>query len=234
MANKKKSIWQILVISGAISVIFYALHVIIGGLLWPEYSHIRQTISELTAVGAPNTEFLRMFTVFYGIFAIIFALSLFFVLRKARVKKLAQIGTVVLLIMEIASFIGYYLFPLNTQNLQGFSNFMHMIVTAIVIICTIGFSFFIGIGLRKSVGYKSIGNFVLFCAFVITIAGVATPIVIMQGIAIAGLMERINIYTLMTCIFVLSIYLCQKKIIPSHTVVINRKKKKKSKAQYKF
>lgn len=237
MAKKKKSIWQIFVLSGAISVVFYALHIIIGEYLWPEYDPIWQTISELTAAGAPDAQFLRLFTSLYGIFAVIFAFSLYFIFKKAKVNRFAQIGTVLLIIMEIASFIGYYLFPLDMgATVQSFSNIMHMAVTAIVVICTIGFAFFTGIGLQKSVGYKSLGSFVLFCAFVITIFGALTPIVMMKGILISGLTERLNIYTLMICVFILSICLFHKKIVPSHTIFINAKKKKKKKQiniQYK-
>jgi len=237
MAKKKKSIWQIFVLSGAISAVFYILHIILGEYLWPEYDPIRQMISELTAVGAPNAQFLRIFTVFYGVFAMIFAFSLYFILKKAKLNRFAQIGTVLLLIMEIASFIGYYLFPLDMgEGVRSFSNLMHIVVTAIVIVCTIGFAFFTGVGLRKSVGYKSIGSFVLFCAFIITIFGALTPIMMMRGILISGLTERINIYSLILCVFILSIYLFRKRIVPSHTIFINTKKKKKKKQidlQYK-
>lgn len=87
-----KSIWQILSISGIIGAIIYIAHVVIGGLLWKGYSHITQTISELTGSGAPNASMLKIFTTVYGILMIIFSISLFFVFRQFHVHKAAKTG----------------------------------------------------------------------------------------------------------------------------------------------
>ena len=46
-------------LSGVASPLIYAFTVILGGVLWHDYSHASQAISELTAAGAP------FFTWFY-------------------------------------------------------------------------------------------------------------------------------------------------------------------------
>ncbi|OHX54237.1 hypothetical protein BB777_06745 [Planococcus faecalis] len=56
---QQKSGWQIATLSGALSVLIYMAHVIMGSVLWDGYSHVRQTISELTGNGAPDAEMLR-------------------------------------------------------------------------------------------------------------------------------------------------------------------------------
>lgn len=230
MVKRKKSIWQIFALSGAISTVFYALHLFVGEYLCSDYDPIRQTVSELTASGAPNAQFLRIFTNLYAIFALIFAITLYFIFRKAKVNRVAQTGAVLLFIMEITTFIGYYLFALDIgKDMLSFSNLVYMTVTIVVVICTVSFAFFTGVGLRKSVGYKGIGSFVFYYAFVLTIFGTLTSIMIMRGMLLAGMMERINIFSLMICIFVLSISLFRKKIVPSHTIFINSQKKKKIK-----
>lgn len=78
MSNIKK-LCKITVVSGMLSSIVYILHVFVGGLLWNEYSHIEQPISDLTGVGAPNADLLRVFTNIYGVLAIIFAISIFII-----------------------------------------------------------------------------------------------------------------------------------------------------------
>jgi len=40
-------------LSGVASPLIYAFTVILGGVLWHDYSHASQAISELTAAGAP-------------------------------------------------------------------------------------------------------------------------------------------------------------------------------------
>ncbi len=202
----KKSLWQILSLSAILGVIFYIIHVILGGILWKGYNHMTQTISELTGENAPDAAFLSKLTFAYGILLVIFSISLLMIFLQKKVHKLAILGSILLIVMEITSLIGYSLFPLNTElDMSSFQNMMHMVVTAVVVICTIGFGFFIGIGLLKTKGLKRIGIFVLVCAIIITVAGSLTPITMVNNIPIAGLFERINIFTLHICTIGLSI-----------------------------
>ena len=85
----KRSIWQWLGLAGAVSAVVYVAHVVLGGLLWQGYSHITQTISELTADSAPNAQLLRVLTTVYGILALAFAVCLVFILRKQNAKRTA-------------------------------------------------------------------------------------------------------------------------------------------------
>ena len=48
------NIFQILAICGILGPIVYTVMWILGGILQPDYSHIRDDISSLFAVGAPN------------------------------------------------------------------------------------------------------------------------------------------------------------------------------------
>jgi hypothetical protein len=111
--------------------------------------------------------------------------------------------------MEATSLIGYSLFPLNQQqgaSLTDFQNIMHFIVTGVVVICTIGSGFCIGIGLKKS-GLKGIGLFIIICSIIITAFGAFTPISMGAGLPVSGLAERINIFSLQLWISVLSVWL---------------------------
>lgn len=51
--NMKKVVKSWVLKSGMAAVLIYLLHVILGGLLWKEYSHLHEPISTLTASGAP-------------------------------------------------------------------------------------------------------------------------------------------------------------------------------------
>ena len=210
---EKRSIWQWLGLTGAVSAVVYAAHVVLGGLLWEGYSHITQTISELTADGAPSAELLRVFTTVYGILALVFAGCLVFALRGLGAKRAAVVGAVLLLVMEFASLVGYGLFPLRGGTEMDPENMGHLIVTGIVVLCTISSVLIMGIGLVKTPGFKALGVFTLICAAIIIVSGGITPVAIANELPIGGLIERINIFTLQTWIFVLSVSLVRKRRI---------------------
>jgi hypothetical protein len=44
---------RILGVIGALAPVVYLIAVIVGGYLWQDYSHIRDTVSTLTSAGAP-------------------------------------------------------------------------------------------------------------------------------------------------------------------------------------
>ncbi len=207
---EKRNVLRWIGISGAVSAVIYAAHVVLGGLLWTGYSHMTQTISELTADGAPNAALLRGFTTVYGVLAIIFAAWAIFALRKAGAKKTAIVGAVLLFIMEFASLVGYGLFPLRGGTEMDPENMGHLIVTGIVVLCTISSVLLVGLGLVKSPGLRVLGVFSLICAVMIVVSGGMTPVALANHLTVGGLLERLNIFTLQTWVFVLSVSLVRK------------------------
>lgn len=211
MEKQKKTYRQLLSLAGIIGAAAYIAHVIIGGILWEGYSHITQTISELTGSQGPNADFLLIFTNIYGICMIIFSVNLILQIRQKRLHKAVWIGALLLTIMEITSYVGYSLFPLDTSgDLSGFQNIMHMVVTAVVVLCTISMGFFMGVGMRSNPEYKKLGTFILICAVVITVFGAMTPAFMANNIPVSGLTERINIFTLQICLSVISVTMYHK------------------------
>jgi hypothetical protein len=110
--------------------------------------------------------------------------------------------------MEMVSLVGYGLFPLDQSgSVNDFQNIMHIVVTGIVVLCTIGTGYFTGIGLWKTEGMKKLGIFIFVCSIVITVFGAFTPVAMANGLPFSGLTERINIFTLQIWLSVLSVYL---------------------------
>jgi hypothetical membrane protein len=204
----KRSLWGVLSLCGIAGAAFYALHVVLGGLLWQGYSHLTQTISELTGSGAPNAELLRVFTTIYGVLMIVFSVTMLMNFAALKVNRLAVTGAVLVIIMETVSLAGYGLFPLDqSENVNSFQNMMHIVVTAVVVLCTIGSGYFTGTGLLKTRGMKGMGIFVIVCSVIITVFGAFTPIAMVNNLPFAGLTERINIFTLQIWLSVLSVFL---------------------------
>ena len=67
-----------LLLAGMAAPLVYAATVILGGLLTPDYSHVDQAISELTATGALRRGQVEMGFVFYNVLVVLFAVGLLF------------------------------------------------------------------------------------------------------------------------------------------------------------
>lgn len=189
--------------SGMLSVVFYLLHVLLGGYLWKEYSHLHQPISDLTASGAPNRDLLIKFTGFYGILSLFFAIS-FTLIKSIHFHRLVFWGGISFILLHAIS-ISYGFFP---QDLPGtevtFTGTMHLVVTVLIVPFTILTPILIGLGLRKNMEYRVLGNFSIGCSVLIFILGGLSGLFFAKHLPYFGLMERLNIGTLLVWTFILS------------------------------
>jgi len=199
----KRYLRTILLSSGMLAVVFYLLHILIGGILWKTYNHLQQPISDLTATGAPNRFLLLLFTNIYGGLALIFAVS-FTLFEREKRHKIFFLGGISFIILHVVS-ISYSFFP---QDLPGaepsFAGMMHLAITALIVPFTILTPLLIGFGLKKEKAWKTLGNFSLICGILIIIFGGLTGFFFAKGLPYFGLVERINIGTLQIWTFVMS------------------------------
>ena len=70
------NIFQILAICGMLSPIVYTAMWILGGFLRSDYSHIRDDISSLFAVGAPNKRLMQSFIITSSVLLFAFYIGL--------------------------------------------------------------------------------------------------------------------------------------------------------------
>lgn len=70
------SLFQILAICGMVSPILYTVMWVLGGVLRPDYSHVRDDISSLFAVGAPRKWLFNAFIIVSSVLLFIFYLGL--------------------------------------------------------------------------------------------------------------------------------------------------------------
>lgn len=195
-----------LTIFGALGALVYFIHVVLGGILWEGYCHLMQPISDLTASGAPDRALLSVFTLVYGIFSIIFAVSAYLYIRSFA-PKIASTGMLLFLAMHVVS-ITYNFFP---QDLPGapvtFTGVMHLVITVLIIPLTIISPILVGLGFRKIQVFKSYGVYSIITGVIIFIAGGATAYFFMNKLPYFGLIERINIGFLQLWMIVTSIIL---------------------------
>ncbi|OFX85139.1 MAG: hypothetical protein A2W99_07035 [Bacteroidetes bacterium GWF2_33_16] len=201
---------KILLFSGIMAVIIYVLHVVIGGFLWKGYSHLHQPISDLTATGAPNKALLMIFTMIYGVLAIVFAVS-FTIFESKKYHKFVFWGGVLFILLHIIS-VSYGFFP---QDLPGatatYLGKMHIVVTAFIVPFTILTPFLIGFGFIKEPNWKTFGVYSIITGILILFFGGASGIFFAQKWPYFGLIERLNIGILQVWTFCFSYKLISKK-----------------------
>jgi len=199
---------------GMISAVVYFIHVFLGQWLWKEYNPLTMDISSLTAVGAPNADLLRIFTMIYGLCFLLFAAGMM-VKAFREYHWLTKTGYTIFLSMALASVVGYSLFPLSgDKTVMSFQNMMHIIVTVIVVFTTIFSFYFIAFGYLRQEKLKSLGAICLSAAVLITAFGVFNPISMAMELNILGLTERLVIFTLQVFVFFLSfIYTFNHKLL---------------------
>ena len=70
------NIFQLLAICGMLSPIVYTAMWILGGVLQSDYSHIRDDVSSLFAVGSPNKQLMQSFIIISSVLLFVFYLGL--------------------------------------------------------------------------------------------------------------------------------------------------------------
>lgn len=188
---------------GMVAVLCYLAHIIIGGLLWPGYSHLHQPISDITAANAPSRDIALPLSVAYGILAFIFALSFWFYEGIVHAKAIFWGGLCFVALHFVSLLYGF--FP---EDLPGgavsFSGTMHIIITALIVPFTILAPLLTGIGFMKEKHWRVFGIYSAVTGVLIIIFGAATGICYARKLYYFGLVERINIGLLQTWTVLLS------------------------------
>lgn len=197
---------DVLMFSGMLAVVFYVVHVVIGGIKWKGYSHFQQPISDLTATGAPNRTLMLSLTTIYGLLALLFAVS-FTILRSREHNTLVLWGGVSFIVLHLVS----ALYPLFPQDLPGtettFRGKMHLVIMALIVPFTISTPFLIGFGFLSEPQWHTFGLYSIITGILILIFGGTTAIFYAKKIPYFGLVERLNIGALQVWTFVFSLQL---------------------------
>ena len=132
----KKSLVQILGLTGVISFLSYTAAVIFTPLAYPGYDWMAQAVSDLSAANAPSLGLWNQLTAFYNVCEVVCATVVCIGIKNQ--KKLLRIGVYLFAVMEWISAVGYRMFPLSDSGYAGaFQDVMHMIVTAVVVLLSI-------------------------------------------------------------------------------------------------
>lgn len=197
---KRLGTWAL--VCGILSVIFYTLHDVIGGMFYPGYDRMTQAVSDLTAVGAPSQTVAGGLTSIHGIFSCI--CCAFLCVMAKGLRKSLRLGIWLFAAMNAVSAIGYSLFPLTGSGYDGsFQSFVHVyVVTILVVLLSIVSLVLIAIGSfrdrRKALGILAI--IALLCMFF----GAAGSANLPQSIF--GIVERFSTYSAVIFTAILGVF----------------------------
>ena len=180
---------QILAICGMLSPIVYTAMWIIGGILESDYSHIRNDISSLFAVNAPNRHLYQGFILVSSVLLFLFYLGLHEGLNNGAGSIL---GPSILLISSFLGVLVAFFFPLDEGGeLTTYKGKTHLILVVASGILTIGGMFAIWIRLESVSGWTEFATYSLVTA-IISIILVIMSLFLASG-KYKGISERIMV-----------------------------------------
>jgi len=179
-------------LTGIAAPLIYAFTVILGGILWRDYSHVSQAISELTATDAPYRLPLNILFSISGILAALFAGSAYFYVKKFK-SALLQAAMGIFLIITILSFLWAF-FPMDPRGAEAtVQGVIHLVLAGIVSPLTILCPILVGFGFRKIEGFEAYSMYSLISAAVILVTGVLAVISANYEAVYLGVYTRLTI-----------------------------------------
>jgi hypothetical protein len=194
-------IFQILAVCGMLSPIIYTSMWVLIGSIQSDYNHIRDDISSLFAVGAPNRRLAQSFIITESVLLFVFFLGLHGGITDGGGSVL---GPILLLISSILGVLISLFFPLDEGGeFTTYKGKMHIILVVLMGIFAIAGMVALWFRLQATPTWSSFAIFSLISA-IISLLGVIISIIFASG-KYRGLIERIMVTPFQLFYFVLSL-----------------------------
>ena len=181
--------FQVSAICGMISPIVYTAMWILGGKLQSDYSHIRDDISSLFSVGAPNKRLMQSFIIISSVLLFVFYIGLH---EGINDEGGSIVGPILFIISSVLGILVAFFFPLDAGGkIVTFRGKMHLILVVASGILTFAGMVALWFRLHLVPGWSVFATYSLISAIV------AVLLLIISGIFITskyrGLLERFGV-----------------------------------------
>jgi hypothetical protein len=184
--------------------ILYLVGDLVGGYITPNYSYVKNAVSELIQSGAEHRTFLSSFLFLHALTIILFSIGILSD-HPFESSKSIFIGGILLLAVGASHALSSSIFPQDPVGAEStFPGVMHLILVGITVVAIVVLMPLLGVGFDRLYGWRHFLIFTFLCLAVITVSGVSSPVVISKGIEAMGLTERITGYTFYAWMFVLA------------------------------
>jgi hypothetical membrane protein len=195
---------------GLLAPLIYAMAVIIGGFMLPGYSHIYNTISELTASDAPKIPFIQILFTLYNLSLMLFGLGMYRYLETPN-RNRTRLAAFLLVCIGILG-LGMYFYPQDPRNIaMTLNGKAHIILAGIASLLTMIAIIQAGMGFKNSsrLGRLRLYSYITFGLVFITggLAGAGVA----NNSPLGGLFERLTIGAFMQWVVVISVSILKMK-----------------------
>ena len=206
----KEIVFKILLFCGILSSLLYVVMNVVVAMLYAGYSSVSQTVSELSAIGAPTRQLWFFLGIAYSLLMAAFGIGI--CQSAARNHSLKIMGALMLAYGTISLFWP----PMHQRQVLAtggatFTDTMHIVftvVTVLLMVLAIGYG---AVAFGKRFCLYSIITLVLLCVFG-TLTGLAAPHVQANlPTPLVGVWERINIGVFLLWVVILAIALLKMK-----------------------
>lgn len=190
-------------ILGIISLLSYTAMVVFSPLAYPGYDWLSMAVSELSAVGAPSESLANQLNALFGPCGLVSIMAVCVGVAGCQSKVLKS-GIYFFAAMEWVCNVGYNLFPwVNGAPASNLQNFMHLVVTVLVVVFSLTSLVLVAIGAKKE-QIHSLCLWAVVCLAAMLIGPIGTALL---PKAIFGLFERFSTFSAVVFNAVLGCYL---------------------------
>jgi hypothetical protein len=195
------NVFQILAVCGMLSPIVYSVMWILGGILRSDYSHIRDDISSLFAVDAPNQRLMQAFIIIASGLLFLFYLGIH---GGINAGQGSIVGPLLFVISSVLGILVAVFFPLDAGGeIITVRGKMHLILVIGSGLLTIAGMIALWFRLQYVNGWRTFALYSLISAII------ALALIIISGIFITskyrGLLERLGVYPYQLYYFMFSL-----------------------------
>lgn len=194
---------RMLGILGIISLLSYTAMVVFSPLAYPGYDWLSMAVSDLSAEGAPSEKLAGQLNALFGPCGLVSIMAVCVGVAGCK-SKMLKLGVYFFVVMEWLCNVGYSLFPwLKDEPVSNPQNFMHLVVTVLVVVFSLIALVLVARGARKE-QIKSLSTWAIVCLAAMIIGPIGTAL-LPKGVF--GLFERFSTFSAVVFNAVLGIYL---------------------------
>jgi hypothetical protein len=172
--------------------LFYIAAVIVGGALRQDYSHLTNSISELSLAGAPNKTLLDMMFGIYNIALVAFGVTVLAWFRKVR-GVTVRVAAWMMVVVGVCGGLMFFFRQDPRGTIPTFTGTMHLVLAGVMSPLTVILILLGGLSLGRLPGFGGYRNYSVASSVVCFVSGLATAVSTARGFLYMGLLERITI-----------------------------------------
>ena len=190
----RRKLIQWLGMAGVLALLSYTAAVVFSPLAYPGYNCLAQAVSDLSADSAPSRGLWNRLAALYGVGSVVCATSAaVFVSERKISSRLFRTGIYLFAGMNWVSDVGYAMFPLvdSGKEITSFQEFMHVVVTALVVVLSIASLVCIGVNGIRDRNEAGVGKWAAIALFMMMVGAIGQGIVPQEYF---GVVERFSVF----------------------------------------